>query len=295
MIFLAGLVAIVLGVAAVIRARRAGKRWRPLLAIPIAGAVLCAIGAPRGILIGKAIGLCAMPLGLLWCALFALALALAARMHRRQAALVAAIWIALTIAGNSALAALLMRTVEGEYATMRLHDGPFDAVIVLGGGTGGRAHREVQLGASGDRVMLGARLYREGATPVLVASGSPIRGFMDHDSGRAAERIWRDLDIPAEAIVRVDGAQTTSDEARLHSALIRERGWRRVGLVTSASHMTRARGLFEREGVRVIPLPADVRSEDGAWSGLVSAIPNAPAAAQIHAACWELVGRAAGR
>src|SRR5690606_35385752 len=104
-------------------------------------------------------------------------------------------------------------------------DARFDAVIVLGGGTGSTPRGEAQLGDAGDRVLLGARLYRRGRTPLLVTSGSAIPGVSTHDSVAATTRIWRELGVPAEAIVEVEGARTTSEEARLHTALVRERGW----------------------------------------------------------------------
>lgn len=291
MLLLAGIVAIVLGV----ERARAGWRVGAWIGLVAVGVVAVVAGAPRGLILSKSLGLLVMPLGLLWTALFALVLGLVLKRRVREAAAVGAIWIVLTIGGNRPLADALLGWIEGEHALARpLEAGPLDAVIVLGGGTEDRPGG-VQLGASGDRVMLGARLYRRGVTPLLLVSGAPIAGLSEHDAAAATRRIWRELGIPDEAIVTVEDARTTSEEARLYAALIRERGFERVGLVTSAWHMRRALALFEAEGVRAEPLPADVRSEPVVWRGFYSVIPEGRAAHDVHTACWELVGRAVGR
>lgn len=297
MIFLAGVLAIVIGLERVLAARRASDaRWKAWLALPVSGLVLVAIGAPTDLMLTKSIGALVMPLGLIWAALLVLSLVAWCKARRRDAAILTALFVALTLAGNDALADVLGQAVEGEHARARpLSERGFDAIIVLGGGTDDRPSGDVQLGASGDRVMLAARLYHEGAAPLLVTSGSPLAGLTDHDAAAATRRIWRQLGIPDDAILVVDGARTTSEEARLHAALIRERGWSRVGLVSSALHMRRALGLFDELGADVIPLPADVRSMPPEWHGFYTVIPKAPAAWGIHSACWEIVGRLAGR
>lgn len=297
MLLVLGLFAIVLGIERVRAARRGSSpRWRVWVALPLAGLVMAAIGMPRGLLLSKSLGLLAMPLGLVWAALLVIVLVLLMKRRPRDAAIAAAITLALTLAGNRPLADALLGWVEGEYVwTNPLETEPFNAVIVLGGGTDDRYGGEVQLGASGDRVILGARLYHQRSTPILVTSGSPIAGLSDHDAAAATRRIWLSLGVPDSAIVVIDGARTTSEEARLHAAWIRERDFTRVGLVTSASHMRRALGLFAAEGVRVVPIPADVRTEPVEWRGFYSLVPEGRAAGDIHTACWELVGRLAGR
>jgi len=298
MLLVLGVSAIILGIARV-RAERAASspRWRAWIALPLAGLVMVAVGMPRGLLLSKSLGLLAMPLGLVWTALLGIVLALMLKRRTREAAVALAITAGVTLAGNRPLADLLLGWVEGEYTeTLPLETEPFDAVIVLGGGTDDRPYGdEVQLGASGDRVILGARLYHQRSTPILVTSGSPIAGLSDHDAAAATRRIWLGLGVPGSAIVVIDGARTTGEEARLHAAWIRERGLTRVGLVTSASHMRRALGLFAAEGARVVPIAADVRAESVEWRGFYSLVPEGRAAGDLHTACWELVGRLAGR
>jgi uncharacterized SAM-binding protein YcdF (DUF218 family) len=278
---------------------RGAAGWRRWLALstPIGMLAAAVATAPRGYLLTKSIGALAMPMGASWLALAALTAGAAWRARPRLAALFAGGFALLTVAGSEPVADALNGWVEGAHARATPFDeGPFDAVVVLGGGTDETPRGRAQLGPSGDRVVLGARLYHRGLTPRLVTSGSPIAGLSSHDAVAATTRIWRELGVPREAIVQVHGARTTSEEAVHHARLIRERGWRRVGLVTSARHMRRALANFEARGVDVVPLPADVRSRGGVrWRGFYSLVPRGTAAADIHRASWELVGRLAGR
>ena len=90
----------------------------------------------------------------------------------------------------------------------------------------------------------------------------------------------------------VEGARTTSEEAELIAPIVQERGWRRVGLLSSAVHLGRALPWFEAEGLSPEPIAADVRRDPVRWDGLYSLVPKGPAAADLHAVVWELVGRA---
>jgi uncharacterized SAM-binding protein YcdF (DUF218 family) len=65
----------------------------------------------------------------------------------------------------------------------------------------------------------------------------------------------RDVGIPPEALVVESRGLTTRHEAALAAERMRELGGRRVLLVTGAHHMPRARLLFERAGLEVVPAP----------------------------------------
>jgi uncharacterized SAM-binding protein YcdF (DUF218 family) len=253
------------------------------------------VSMPGGPALQKALGRLVMPMGLLWLVLLFGALVF---WHRNQMGEWAAAMLAFVFAGlvgNGPVATSLIATLEAEVPRNAELDEPFDAVIVLGGGTKGDAERGFELSTSGDRVFLGARLFRAGKTPLLVTSGSPVPGVGAHHSHRASASLWQEMGIPTLAIIEVKGATNTSEEAKAHAALIRERGWKRVGLVSSAWHLPRALALFEKEGVRVHPLPADHRGDPEPWRGLLSMIPTGGAAALMSQALWEVLGRAVGR
>jgi uncharacterized SAM-binding protein YcdF (DUF218 family) len=256
--------------------------------------VVVVVAAPSGLVLSKTIGRAVLPLGLFWLVLLARALWLLARSARAAAGAVVLV-IVVTLLGNEPLGRALTAALEAPYRADPFDNAPFDAVIVLGGGAQPAPHEAFELGPSGDRIYLGARLWTARLTPVLVTTGTPIPGFAHgFDSREATTRLWRDLGIPAEAIVAVDDTRTTGEEAVACARLVRERGWKRVGLVTSAWHLRRATGLFRRAGVDVVPLAADHQGTPS-WDGLYSVVPVGVGAWLQQKAAWEWIGAAVGR
>jgi uncharacterized SAM-binding protein YcdF (DUF218 family) len=278
------------------RSRIRGAKAVAAGALLLALAAILGLTAPSAPIAGKVLGKLLMPIGFLWLVLGAAIAVLWVRRARALAGFGLAVWLVLTVAANPHLGQLAVASLESPYAGIDpFAEGEFDLVIVLGGGTASTPRGRAELGASGDRVMLGARLYHRGRTRYLGTSGSPIAGLAgEHDSVVATREIWRDLGVPDDAILEVQGARNTSEEAQGYAALLRERDFDRVGLVSSAAHLDRALARFEAEGVRVEPLPADFRAHPE-WSGLYSLVPDGDGAANLSRAIWEWVGALAGR
>jgi uncharacterized SAM-binding protein YcdF (DUF218 family) len=125
-----------------------------------------------------------------------------------------------------------------------------DAIVVLGAGM---APDGVLNAASLERLVSGIVLFRRGLAPRLVLLGPGHRAGPTEAEARAA--LARDLGVPADALVTEARGLTTREEAALVASRMREVGGRRVLLVTGTDHMPRARLLFEREGLDVIPAP----------------------------------------
>ena len=94
----------------------------------------------------------------------------------------------------------------------------------------------------------------------------------------------------AEASIRLSKeVRNTRDEAvEVKSVLGRENP--EVILVTSAFHMTRAKTLFEREGIRVIPYPVDFKVSVDATTPM-DYLPNVHALLLTDTAVREFIGR----
>lgn len=140
--------------------------------------------------------------------------------------------------------------LEGEEPPLAdtLEAGGCDAVVLLGGGLG--AHEKcgrAEMLASADRAWEAARLWKahqDGNLKILLSGGGVERSTVP---------VLKEFGVDEKALVFFPAARNTEEEARAIAAS----GVRRVRLVTSAWHMPRARMLFERAGLEVVPAPTD--------------------------------------
>ena len=124
---------------------------------------------------------------------------------------------ALLVVGAGIILALAALTAQ--YILWPANDEPAraDAVVVLAGG-------------SGERVREGRRLMDAGLAPVLVLSHGSRCG----------------LDRRYEIVCFTPDPDRTQGEAQSAAQLARQRGWRRLVVVTSTYHVSRTRILFRR-------------------------------------------------
>jgi uncharacterized SAM-binding protein YcdF (DUF218 family) len=191
-----------------------------------------------------------------------LALVLVGAWRRSRSILVAAALLLWTLS-TPVIADTLLRAVEGHRVRLDAATMPkADAVVVLSGmltHVQGAKGLVSEWGDAADRLFGGLELMQADKAPRLVLT----RGLLPWQGKiRAEGEILREIAIaagvPAERIVLTPPAMNTADEAvGVRSLLASDAG--AVILVTSAFHMTRARALFEQQGLRVIEYPVDFR------------------------------------
>ena len=117
-------------------------------------------------------------------------------------------------------------------------------------------------------------------------------GLVDNNlllADRETSSLWSQLGIPDEVVVLLPGPLNTAQEIEAYTELLRIRGWRKVGLVTSARHMRRAQALAQRHELEVDSLPADFRAATLPLP-LLGLIPQASALEAVEMAVWEYLG-----
>ncbi|MDQ1408981.1 MAG: hypothetical protein QOJ41_716 [Acidobacteriaceae bacterium] len=143
-----------------------------------------------------------------------------------------------------------------------------------------------------DRATRASELYRQKLAPIVVASGRRLR-----PSAGIAELMEHDLierGVPKDRIIRFphDG-DNTREEALALRALVNEKGWRNIIVVTSNYHTRRARYIFQR----VFPESVTVRvasARDGEfdpehwWENRKSLKEFTRELAAMVVAAWEL-------
>jgi uncharacterized SAM-binding protein YcdF (DUF218 family) len=149
--------------------------------------------------------------------------------------------------------------VFGYWTSVPPSVGPADAIVVLG--AGGPTPPGILDGPSLRKAIYGIRLYQRGLARFLLLSGSPDDGGQRGEVSLRVE-LARELGVPAEAIVAQTSGfagrePTTRREAAHVQKMVTGRGIRTVLLVTDSQHMRRARYLFERVGLSVLPAPID--------------------------------------
>lgn len=276
------------------RRQIAVPHWKPLAWSAVVGFVL-----GSGLLLidlegqKMAAGL-ATPLGITWLALAALALAAFRERAWTRAGILAGCWLLLALGCNAWVGAWLLGRLEAT-VPQPAADRTWDAACVLGGGTGLTPDGHPELIRAGDRIRVGAELWRTHRVPLLVASGSGMLGRdADRDLGEETTTLWRGWDIPESAVVVLPGPVNTQQEVRFLAQLAHDRGWQRVALVSSAWHLPRALALARRYGLPADGYPCDHRGRIPPGSPLFL-VPSADGAGDVQCFLKEILGRLIGR
>ena len=150
--------------------------------------------------------------------------------------------------------ALLRPLEQGYRPLVVVHSGPGTPAItfiaVLGGAGNDDPDVPVTSHISPDlmvRLIEGVRLEREIPGSKLILSGG-------HDSAEGMARVAEALGVSAMDIRQLAEPRDTEEESQQIAPIV---GSHRFILVTSASHMPRAMGLFKRRGLQPIAAPTD--------------------------------------
>jgi lysophospholipase L1-like esterase len=100
------------------------------------------------------------------------------------------------------------------------------------------------------RTLLAARLWRSGRAPLVVFTGGRPKD-MPCAVSEVMAAFAVELGVPGDRIVTETVSRSTHENATLSAPLLRSRGVRRVRLVTDRLHMSRAAGVFAREGFAI--------------------------------------------
>jgi uncharacterized SAM-binding protein YcdF (DUF218 family) len=206
--------------------------------------------------------------------------------HNRRGWVIAAL-ILLIISGNRYVSMGLARSLE--WRDLPPETTPqAEVIVLLGGGTESAdpPRPMTEVNSAGDRVLYAAKLYQDGAAPIILASG----GNLDFSTARGtspAEEMKALLTlagVPEDAIWLQPESENTHDDAVFSAEILDENDITEIILVTSAMHMPRAKALFEAQGLEVIPAPVDFTVTEKSWESafnprvgefVISLLPNA--------------------
>lgn len=159
---------------------------------------------------------------------------------------------------------LVMQPLEDRFAVPAPPPQTVDAIVMLGGATleGPSSARQItELNDAGDRLTTTlwlaqayptAKIFISGGSGLLIDEGEP--------EATTAERFFLAFGIAQNRLVLEDGSRNTEENVANTKGLLGESADGTIVLVTSAFHMPRSVGIFEKAGISVIPWPTDYRT-----------------------------------
>jgi uncharacterized SAM-binding protein YcdF (DUF218 family) len=172
------------------------------------------------------------------------------------------------ILGSPLVARMLMASLEEQFPPLNMAVAKhFDTIVVLGGGIypkGTLRPTDVLSHYSTERTMCGVELFRQGYGERLLFSGGDASIFEEGpEEAVAMKQLATQLGVPEGAMLIESRSRTTYEGAVEVQRLV---GGKSILLVTSASHIPRALGLFRKQGIDTTPAPcgyaARHRSDD---------------------------------
>jgi uncharacterized SAM-binding protein YcdF (DUF218 family) len=243
------------------------------------------------LLLSKTLDLLVAPLS--WVLALVAAGALLRRRARLSSLLLAAALLTAVVFSSQPVANQVARYMEAAPGTFQEQE-TYDALIVLGGLLDPEATKAAgrpQYQGAVERILEAARLLRQGHARFALVSG----GLLEPEPGVAAEaEVLRDqlveLGVEEDRIVVEGRSRNTRENAQESARIVRDRGWKRLVLVTSAAHMPRAAGCFRAAGLEVDTYPVDYHLATTP-SGPGGLLPRAGNLSQTTDLIRELVGR----
>ena len=187
-------------------------------------------------------------------------------MGRRSAGtwLVTAGTVALVIIGALPAGAWLLLPLESQFPANPPLPSAVDGIIVLGGGIDievSAARDQLATDEAAERLVMFVTLGRRYPQARLVFSGGSGKLFGSETSeGAVVKQALRGLGLDPERVVFEDRSRNTFENARYSKDLLMPKPDECWLLITSAYHMPRAVGVFQRIGWDMLPYPVSYRT-----------------------------------
>ena len=181
--------------------------------------------------------------------------------YRRRAMRWLLVAMVLCLYGASArvVAEWLVGCLEGPYqAPVALQH--YDVAIVLTGMVRLDIQRPDYIEFNGhvDRILAGISLVKRGvADKLLITGGSGLLAYPWLSEAKQLRPFARELGLTDEQILTEEHSRNTYENALYSAEIIRQQGFQKLLLVTSAFHMRRSVGVFHRQGLYPDLYPVD--------------------------------------
>lgn len=170
----------------------------------------------------------------------------------------------------------------------------YDAAIVLTGITSDvkSPHDRVYFNKGADRILHTLMLYKKGRFGKIIISGGSgsVRPRQATEAGEL-RNILLQAGVPDSSIILENKSRNTRENARFTADMLKTKPeMQKLLLVTSAFHMRRAAGCFEKAGLKPDLFPADYYSSDRQATPDAWLLPSEKALADWSRLIHEMVG-----
>ena len=204
----------------------------------------------------------------------------------------AAAWLWIT--SMPVFADFAVATLEKQYPARPIEATPkADVAIVLGGAVSQPAPPRVtvDLNKSADRVLQAFKLYKAGRVDrILVTGGNvPWRPEIEPEAN-LIRSLLIDWGIPSTSIEIAGQSRNTFENALEIKTLWEKKPFDSALLITSASHMPRAMGVFKKAGLPVTASTTDIEALKDVPNTMLQWLPSASALEMTTVAAKEWFG-----
>ncbi len=158
----------------------------------------------------------------------------------------------------------LIRSLELEYPPLDKNKlAKYDAIVVLGGAINILSYYRdiVEMGSSSERMTESIILYKKRISDkILFTGGSGILFQQDMNEAYYAKKFFMEFDIPEKDLLFENKSKNTYENALFSKEILKNNRNNNILLITSAFHMKRAYGVFEKQGFIVNSYPTDYKS-----------------------------------
>lgn len=138
-------------------------------------------------------------------------------------------------------------------------------IVVLGGGIYDKSPEEKNFASltpdALKRLFYAYRLFLKHGGVLSLSGGKVFKNSMVPSEAEVMANILKELKVSEEKIFLDDKSLDTFENAKNVAALVKEKNFKNVLLVTSAYHTPRSVMLFEKMGVKVTPAPTDYKTD----------------------------------
>jgi uncharacterized SAM-binding protein YcdF (DUF218 family) len=188
---------------------------------------------------------------------------------------------------------LLLSPLENRYPINTKKIARGEVLLVLGAGTIERHQDQTPFESLGDaslkRCVAAAYWYKQKPRPIIVCGGKPAKDAIQTEAGSMAKALMA-LGLPQKHIYLESFSRNTYENINNAHHMIRAKHWERPILITSATHMPRARHEARKSGLEIIPAACDFKLSKPfklTWNSL---LPNTAKLEDNFSALKEYIG-----